>query len=178
MTKQKLLLVATFVLTLKIAKTDNEQFEPKPEYYHHSDLELLFKQLERIHNNYVKLHSIGYSVNGKQLLVLQISNNVKERVLLKPMFKYVGNMHGDESVGRQLIIYLAEYLLLNYGIDPRVTKLLNTTDIYLMPSMNPDGFEKSMVKTNQIYYYRCLISVLLSFAGRKMQIIKQFCRKK
>ena len=52
-------------------------------------------------------------------------------------------MHGNEPVGRQLILYLAEYLLKNYGKDNRVTEIVDTTEIYLMPSMNPDGFEKS-----------------------------------
>ena len=41
------------------------------------------------------------------------------------------------------IIFLAQYLLQNFGIDPRVTDLVNKTDIWLMPSLNPDGFEKA-----------------------------------
>ncbi len=52
-------------------------------------------------------------------------------------------MHGDETVGRQLIIYLSHYLLLNYGRDRRVTNLVDTTEIFLMPTMNPDGFALS-----------------------------------
>ena len=52
-------------------------------------------------------------------------------------------MHGDETVGRQLIIYFAEYLLRNYKIEDRVTNLVDTIEIYLMPSLNPDGFAKS-----------------------------------
>lgn len=42
------------------------------------------------------LHSIGKSVNNRELWVLIISNNPREHILLKPEFKYVANMHGNE----------------------------------------------------------------------------------
>ena len=61
--------------------------------------------------------------------------------------RYVGNMHGDETVGRQLIIYLAEYLLKQYGQNKRIRQLVDNTEIYLMPSMNPDGFANAKVGT-------------------------------
>ena len=32
-------------------------------------------------------------------------------------------------------------LTTQYGIDARITRLIDTTDIYIIPSMNPDGFE-------------------------------------
>ena len=62
---------------------------------------------------------------------------------MEPMFKYVGNMHGNEVVGRQLLIYLAEFLANGYGRDARITQLINTTEIFLLPSLNPDGYEIS-----------------------------------
>ena len=37
-------------------------------------------------------------------------------------------------------MFMAKYLLANYGTEDRVTKLINTTDLWLMPSLNPDGF--------------------------------------
>ena len=53
-------------------------------------------------------------------------------------------MHGNEVMGRQLIIYLAEYLLQNYGKDVRVTQIVDSIEIYFMPSMNPDGYARSI----------------------------------
>lgn len=57
----------------------------------------------------------------------------------------VGNIHGNEVVGRQLILYTISHLIQKNGADPRVTRLLNTTDIFFLPSMNPDGFVKAQV---------------------------------
>ncbi|OAD62352.1 Carboxypeptidase D [Eufriesea mexicana] len=114
-----------------------------PHYTHYAELQQLFSSLSQKYPNLAKVISIGKSVEGRDLLVLEISENVNERKLCEPMVKYVANMHGDEAVGRELLIYLAQYLLYNYGKNERVTKLMNNTDIYLMPSMNPDGFEKS-----------------------------------
>jgi carboxypeptidase D len=68
---------------------------------------------------------------------------VKKRDVGEPMFKFVGNMHGDETLGRQLILYMAEYLANNYATDRRVKSLLDRTEIYLLPTLNPDGFSIS-----------------------------------
>ena len=126
----------------------DESFLNNPRYLNYDELTNLFKQLEAEHPEIAKLRSVGKSVKNRDLWALEINSNVANRTLLTPMFKFVANMHGDETVGRQLMVYLAQYLIDNYGKDERVTKLVNSTDIYLMPSMNPDGYENSEVGGN------------------------------
>ncbi|GFW42006.1 carboxypeptidase D [Trichonephila clavipes] len=110
-------------------------------YHHYNEVKQIIFKLAEDFKSLANVYSIGQSVERRELYVIHITSNVSDD---KPMFKYVANMHGNEAVGRELLLHLAHYLLHNYGKDERVTKLVDTVDIHLMPSANPDGFEAAL----------------------------------
>uniref|UniRef100_A0A1A9WRE9 Peptidase M14 domain-containing protein n=1 Tax=Glossina brevipalpis TaxID=37001 RepID=A0A1A9WRE9_9MUSC len=148
---------------------ENQGFLTNPFYHSNDDLEDLFARLAKTYPQNAQVHTIGQSVQGRPLLVLKICQHTRYTNLLTPSVKLVANMHGDEAVGRQLLIYLAQYLLLNYHTNQEVTELINTTDIYLLPSLNPDGFqisERERVEELQV------TSIEISLRKRNPEVIK------
>ncbi|KAG1951702.1 carboxypeptidase M [Pimephales promelas] len=137
-------LLVVYISSINSAPLGEQEPETYNKYYNYTELTDLLKSLAQRYANIANLTSIGKSVENRELWVMRITKDPTLDGPGKPKFKYVGNMHGDETVSRQVLIYLLEYLLEKYGEDQRVTELLNTTDIYIMPSMNPDGFEKSV----------------------------------
>ncbi|KAJ8541478.1 hypothetical protein K7X08_002294 [Anisodus acutangulus] len=109
------------------------------DYMSNSDLENAIMSLNRRCSKISRVYSIGKSVLGVPLWVMEISDKPgKEEA--EPAFKYIGNVHGDEPVGRELLILLANWLCDDYMKDPLATLIVNNVHLHILPSMNPDGF--------------------------------------
>jgi len=61
----------------------------------------------------------------------------------KPGFLMNGGQHAREWINIPMVLYIAEWLLDNYGTDATATRLVDEVDWYILPCMNPDGYEWS-----------------------------------
>ena len=49
--------------------------------------------------------------------VMVVSSSPYEHMIGKPNVKYVANMHGNEAVGRELMLHMILYLVQNYDTE-------------------------------------------------------------
>ncbi|KAG5865918.1 hypothetical protein JTB14_028089 [Gonioctena quinquepunctata] len=127
------------LLSLLIAGAHQFQFK-------HHDNEELLQVLQDINlkcPNISRIYTLSEnSVLGVPLYVIEFSTKPGHHEIMKPEFKYIANMHGNEVLGRELLLKLADHLCEGYmNSDPSIKSLVELTRIHLMPSMNPDGWQ-------------------------------------
>uniref|UniRef100_A0A8C4Q5D9 Carboxypeptidase M n=1 Tax=Eptatretus burgeri TaxID=7764 RepID=A0A8C4Q5D9_EPTBU len=106
-------------------------------------LEHFLKRMHVMHPTITHLYSIGRSTGDVELWVLVIGKNPWNHTIGIPEVKYVANIHGNEAVGREVVLHFIEYLLEGYGQNEELTQLIDSMRLHLLPSMNPDGFSKA-----------------------------------
>jgi carboxypeptidase T len=88
----------------------------------------------------VSRQSIGTSYQGRQIWALKVSDNVATDEP-EPEVLFTANQHAREHLTVEMALYLLNELTSKYGTDTRITNLVNTREIWIVPSMNPDGAE-------------------------------------
>jgi len=134
----------------QLTAAQRDLLDPQPEapitpdmYEGYHNYQALTAELQRLADEYpnlIRLETAGQSVQGRELWYVVISDNAQTEEP-EPKFIYHANMHGDEVVGRELMIYLIRHMAAEYGRDARITQIINNVQLFVMPSMNPDGFE-------------------------------------
>ena len=114
-------------------------------YHNYNALTTELRNLADQHPSLLTVYSAGQSVQGRELWYVRISATAPDQdtSAAGPKLLYIANMHGDETTGREMMIYLIRQLVNEYATNPRVATLVNNAQIFIMPSMNPDGFELS-----------------------------------
>jgi len=85
----------------------------------------------------VNVFSIGESALGKDIWCIRITNEKNDQEKYSCLID--GCIHGCEWEAGEACLYLAEYLLINFDSNATVTDILNTTEVYIIPLLNPDG---------------------------------------
>jgi hypothetical protein len=77
---------------------------------------------------------------GRQIYALKISDNVAVDED-EPEVLIIGNHHARELITVMIPLAIADSLLTSYGSDPQFTEWVNEREIWIVPVLNPDGFE-------------------------------------
>ncbi|XP_032445772.1 carboxypeptidase M isoform X2 [Xiphophorus hellerii] len=111
-------------------------------YHDNREIEQYLLQVSADNPDITHLYSIGKSVKGQQLWVLALGVRPRRHAVGVPEFKYVANMHGNEVLGRVLLLQLIAELVRGYRDNETWSlQLLNSTRIHILPTLNPDGFD-------------------------------------
>lgn len=89
-----------------------------------------------------KVVSIGKTVQGKDILALKVTKNAKKsKDGDKPAVLYMSNQHAREWITPEMTRRLMHQTIDSYGKDPRITKLVDSTEMWFLLSANPDGYD-------------------------------------
>uniref|UniRef100_A0A8C8DVJ3 Inactive carboxypeptidase-like protein X2 n=1 Tax=Oryzias sinensis TaxID=183150 RepID=A0A8C8DVJ3_9TELE len=116
------------------------------DFRHHTYKEMrqLMKVVNEMCPNITRIYNIGKSQGGLKLYAFEISDNPGEHEVGEPEFRYTAGSHGNEVLGRELLLLLMQFMCLEYlSGNQRIRHLVEETRIHLLPSVNPDGYEKA-----------------------------------
>ncbi|NXA63942.1 CPXM2 protein, partial [Mohoua ochrocephala] len=132
-------------------------------YYHRRNEMTTTDNLDFKHHNYKEMRQVGkeagvrWRVGGCRLfspmesefhllknIIEPCLQNVLKHFPWEPEFHYIAGAHGNEVLGRELILLLMQFMCQEYlAGNPRIVHLIQDTRIHLLPSVNPDGYDKA-----------------------------------
>lgn len=92
----------------------------------------LISKLDTISN--IKTH------DGNVIHYLKVSDNPNVKEINEPQVLYTALHHAREPNSLSQMIFYLWYLLENYNKDPEIKYLVDNTEMYFIPCVNPDGY--------------------------------------
>ncbi len=124
-------------------------------YYSYDQLTNLLEQLQSQYSDIFSYRSLGKTYQSRDIWLAKISDNVTLDED-EPEVLFMGGVHGYERPGYQAVIHTIKAILENYtasnvnqSFTARIRNIVNNTELYFMPMVNPDGIEADCRKNQR-----------------------------
>jgi len=109
-------------------------------YHDYAEMVAVLQQTAANYPTIMSLFSVGLTYEGRTIWAVKISDNVgvdedEPEVLLN------FHQHAREHLAVEQGLYVLSMLTDEYGVDPRITSIVNSREIWLLFDLNPDGGE-------------------------------------
>jgi len=91
-----------------------------------------------------RLSILGQSLENRNIYALKISDHPDRRED-EPGLALLGCHHAREWISVEVPLQMAIYLLKNYAQDERIKAIVDSSEIWLVPLINPDGLDYSIL---------------------------------
>ncbi|HEY5877747.1 MAG TPA: M14 family zinc carboxypeptidase [Nakamurella sp.] len=99
-----------------------------------------------------KIVTIGKSVNGQDIVAVKVTRGAHWLPDgLRPAVLYSSTQHAREWITPEMTRRLLHHFLDNYGRDATITNLVNTTELWFVPVLNPDGYDFTFTDGNRLW---------------------------
>ncbi|MEU1727768.1 M14 family zinc carboxypeptidase [Nonomuraea sp. NPDC005692] len=116
-------------------------FPPSDSGYHnYAEMTAEINTMVAAHPGIMSQSTFGTSYEGRPMRLVKISDNVGTDEA-EPEVLFTAHQHAREHLTVEMALYIMHLLADNYGTDARITNLVNTREIWIMPDLNPDGGE-------------------------------------
>ncbi len=119
-------------------------------YYTSSEAEQILRELHTLYPELTELYSIGESLQGRRLWVMEVTAEITGPAQDKPALYLDGGIHSGELTASQVALYALGHLVTRYGWDPEVTDLLERYAFYIRPKFNPDGSDLALLEDHSL----------------------------
>lgn len=115
-------------------------------YYPYEHMRLYMRDIEKRYPDMAKVYTIGFTHEGRPIEMIKIGYPLNKRG--KKAIWIDAGIHAREWPSSTTAIYFMEQLATKYGKDPLITQYVNELNWYIVPLLNPDGFEYSRSSTD------------------------------
>lgn len=105
-------------------------------------LNVRLADLEKADSDILQLHLLAKSLAGREVWLVEVGAGTDQERKVRPAVLVVAGAEGNDLIGSAVVCSWIEKLMEARGNDPNVARLLETTTIYAIPRLNPDGTER------------------------------------
>ncbi|GAB1644577.1 M14 family metallopeptidase [Krasilnikovia sp. MM14-A1259] len=109
-------------------------------YHNYSEMVAEVDAIVARYPSIAKKYVLGTSYEGRQIVAVKISDNVATDEN-EPEVLYDANHHAREHLTVEMAVYLMHLFADNYASDTRIKNIVDTRELWIVPSVNPDGAE-------------------------------------